>query len=59
VRGWDGMSGIVTCCVCVPDVDEDVGQGLTSFYVDDTYVEELMINNIINSMGIIARGRTG
>jgi len=43
----------------VPDVDEDVGQGLTSFYVDDTYVEELMINNIINSMGIIARGRTG
>jgi hypothetical protein len=40
--GWVRMSGVVPGCVCVPDVYEDIGEGLAGLYVDDADVEELV-----------------
>ena len=36
------MSSVVSGCVCMPYIYEDVGEGFARFYVDDAYVEELM-----------------
>lgn len=41
MRSWDGMAGVVACCISVPEVDEDIWKGLTCLDVNYAYVEEL------------------
>jgi hypothetical protein len=42
VRSGCGVSSVVSGCVCMPYIYEDVREGFARFYVDDAYVEELM-----------------
>ena len=42
VRSGCGVSSVVSGCVCMPYVYEDVGEGFARLYVNDAYVEELV-----------------